>query len=350
MIDLLQAALPTGWTGMRNQTVPVSRILIVAAFCFVCINSFAKPCVGKFVNPITDICWACMLPIRIGPMPNLSSQIDTKNPSNPVCLCPKEGSPVPVPGIVVSFWEPVRLVDVTRTPYCMVGLGGISMGGGGIKGHGGVEYSDDGGKSSFYNVHYYVYPLIYWLELLTDFGCMEMASFDVAYMTELDPTWNNDELGAILSPEAALFANPIMQATCAADCIAATAGFPLDSLSWCAGCHGSIYPFSGTVGSHAGGVSAALLLVERMLAKHHRTGLAWETSGKRALCKKRICPVIKKTQYKTQMTYPKPHTNSKTACNPLGRTSFFWGSGREYPYKGEDFGFLIWRKRTCCML
>ncbi|WP_422822808.1 TraU family protein [Vibrio fluvialis] len=25
-----------------------------------------------------------------------------------------------------------------------------------------------------------------------------------------------------------------------------------------------------------------------------------------------------------------------------------WGAGREFPYKGEDFTYLIWRKRTCC--
>jgi len=79
-------------------------------------------------------------------------------------------------------------------------------------------------------------------------------------------------------------------------------------------------------------------------------GLAWEPSGERALCKKRILPVIKKSQYKIQMTYPKPSTNSKTGCRPLGRTSVIWGAGREFPYKGEDFGYLVWRKRNCCLM
>jgi conjugal transfer pilus assembly protein TraU len=27
-----------------------------------------------------------------------------------------------------------------------------------------------------------------------------------------------------------------------------------------------------------------------------------------------------------------------------------WGSGKEFPYQGEDFGYLVWRKRSCCLL
>jgi len=252
----------------------------------VCGNAYTKPCVGKFVNPITDVGWSFIFPISIGPVSvNFSGQIDTDNPSFPVCFCPKPPLPK-VPGLAIGFWEPVRLIDVTRTPYCFVGLGGLSLGGG-IKGHGGVEISESGQKTSFYQVHYYVYPLLYWLELLTDFACMEMASFDVAYLTELDVSWNNDEWGALFSPEAALFANPVMEAACVVDCVAATTGFPLDAMTWCAACNGGIFPLSGHIAYHNGGVDSSLLLVQRMLAKLHRMGLARETSGERALCKKK---------------------------------------------------------------
>ncbi|KJV55349.1 TraU family protein [Orientia tsutsugamushi] len=44
-----------------------------------------------------------------------------------ICLCLKQGIPIPVPGIPVGFWEPVRLVDVTKSPMCMVSLGGLSL-------------------------------------------------------------------------------------------------------------------------------------------------------------------------------------------------------------------------------
>ncbi|PMX28452.1 conjugal transfer protein, partial [Pseudomonas sp. MPR-R2A7] len=90
-----------------------------------------------------------------------------------------------------------------------------------------------------------VYPLLYWMEILTDFACFEQASFDIAYMTEVDPLWQDDSLAALINPEAIVFANPIAQAACAGDCIAGTVNLPLDPLFWCAGCQGSMYPLNG---------------------------------------------------------------------------------------------------------
>jgi conjugal transfer pilus assembly protein TraU len=312
--------------------------------------AYAKPCQGKFINFVTDICWSCMFPVSIGNVPvDFSGQRDTKNPSNPICACRRPPNPVPLPGIAVSYWQPTRMIEVTRTPYCMVSLGGVDMGSG-IKGHGAVEIDENGEQSSFYQVHYYVYPILHILELLTgDFLCLDKSEYDLGYITELDVTWNNDEWGAILSPEAALFVSPPMQAACAADAVAANVKFPLNSLSWCAGSQGSLYPFVGHVANHLGGVEASLLLVQRMLASLHRKGILFETSGSKCLCKKKLRLVIKKSQYKTQMVYPKPLTNSKLSCNPLGQSSIVWGAGREFPYKGEDFVYLIFTKTNCCV-
>lgn len=311
----------------------------------------AAPCVGKFVNPFQDICWSCIFPITIGNFELYSGgREDTENPSNPLCLCEKGG--IPVPGISIGFWEPARLADVTRTPYCMVGLGGLKLGGNVTKKHGAVarKTNNNALKHSFYHVHWYIYPVMYWLEILMDFLCLESMSVDIAYLSELDPLWNNDELNTIINPEAILFGNSIAQLACAADCMAATLGFPSEGLFWCAGCNGSLYPFGGFIESHTSGVQASSLIVERTIARLHRVGLAWETSGSYALCEKRLAPKVKKTQYKLQMTYPVPNANGKMACNPFGRTTAFWGSGREFPGNGEDFGYLIWRKRNCCLL
>lgn len=144
-----------------------------------------------------------------------------------------------------------------------------------------------------------------------------------------------------------LFGNPVAQAACAADCLAATAHFPIDRLFWCGGCQGSLYPFSGNVSAHVGGVQASLLLTQRMMAKLHREFLLQGTMGKEGWCGKYPMPVIRKSQYKTQMVYPVPHTQG---CQPLGRSEVVWGSNKEFPYQGEDFGYLIFRKRNCCML
>ena len=47
------------------------------------------------------------------------------------------------------------------------------------------------------------------------FLCFEAASFDIAYITEIDPLWNDDTLTTLINPEVALFANPIAVAACA---------------------------------------------------------------------------------------------------------------------------------------
>jgi conjugal transfer pilus assembly protein TraU len=313
-----------------------------------CANVNAEPCVGKFVNPITDICWSCMFPLKIGDMTVYSGgREDTKNSSGIPCMCKKKG--VPVPGLPVSFWEPARLADVTRTPYCMVGLGGFQMMKT-VKKHGSVarKSNDEALKHSFYHVHWYIYPVMYWLEILTDFICLEQASIDVGYMSEFDPLWSNDELNAIINPEAILFANQIAQLACGADCMAATIGFPLDSLFWCAGCNGSLYPFGGFIEHHKSGVESSTLIVERTIARLHRVGLAWDTVSD--ICKKKVSLKVNKTQYKLQMTFPIPSTKGKLTCNPFGRTTSLWGGGKEIPGNGEDFGYLIWRKKRCCVL
>jgi conjugal transfer pilus assembly protein TraU len=160
-------------------------------------------CKGRFVNPLTDICWSCILPINIGGYSigkgSVPKKRDTANPKNPVCICTKAN--IPIPGISIGFWEPVRLVDITRTPYCMTNLGGMSIGSSNRKISSYERRHSATGRishNSFYHVHYYVYPLIYWLELITDFACLEEATFDVAYMSEFDIAWNDPKMQTLL--------------------------------------------------------------------------------------------------------------------------------------------------------
>lgn len=330
--------------------------LIIVIIC-ICCDSFAQSgkCVGKFINPITDICWSCIFPISIGGMKikSGSSRHDTANPSNIICGCTQNN--IPRVGITIGFWEPVRLIDVTRKAMCLVNMGGISLGYDRYQGSNDKNYEgSESNQHSFYHTHLYIYPVIAWLKLITDLGCVSKGeTMDLAYMSEYDPTYKND--ANFLDPEVFLFANPIAQVACTADCISATVGLPQDGLFWCAGCLGSIYPFSGNVASHVGGVQASSLLSIRALAKLHRVGLSRKTatsdnSINGELCSNQLAFKIIKSQYKLQMTYPISATKGSLTCNSLGMSDALHNSGKEFPYKGEDFGYLVWRKKNCCFL
>lgn len=303
-------------------------------------------CRGKFMNPVTDVCWSCLFPISIGSVNVVKGDLpDIDNPTLPVCLCKNPNLRI---GITLGFWEPIRLVDVTRHPFCMVSMGGKVVNLKDEVGVGTVNQHSDENNTSFYHVHWYVSPILYWFNLLVDAGCVEATSFDIAYLSEFDPSWNDDELALLLNPEATLFANQLSQKACANDCRAANKNLPKDKLHWCAGCQGSMYPLSGHVQAHVGGVQASTLLTERMVAKFHRMGILRGTSGKEALCQPYRMRTIQKSQYRYQMTFPVPATTQPDGCKPFGHETAKWGTDREFPVDGEDFAYLVWRKRNCC--
>ncbi len=312
-------------------------------------SATAQQCTGRFVNPLTDVCWECLFPITIGSVTLASGPApDTPNPSSPLCLC---GQPIPRIGIAVGMWEPARLLDVSRAPWCFASLGGLSVNPGLPAARGRTGSSGgDGASGSVWHAHLYAYPVLSWIGALLNVGCLETGSMDVAWASELDPAWLDDELALLLNPEAALFTGLPAQAACAADCAAASTGLPMDPLFWCGGCQGGMYPLTGNVQAHVGGVQASLLAAQRLLYRMHRLGIARGTMGSGALCGTYAMPVMKKSQYRWQMTQPVPATTPATGCNPTGRSSVLWESLRELPVAGENFGYLLWRKRNCCVL
>ena len=332
----------------------MSRWLTGVGLCLLTTTAQAADsptCQGKFLNPLTDICWSCLFPISLGgaPLVTLGNQEDITNPPSPICSCGVN----PTIGLSIGFWEPARQVEVVRAPFCLVSLGGLDLSPG-LPAPQAARFTraeGDGDGGGFYQAHVYANPILSWLEVVTDFPCLEKGSFDLLYLTELDPLWNDDELSLILNPEAVLFAYPLAVAACAADCVAATAGFGLRSLFWCAGCQGGLYPLNGQVSYHLGGVRTAALISQRLVAKLHRELLAWGWHGQAGLCGPFFLPLMDKTAYKTQLTYPIPNTekDSGRCCQPFGRSTLLWGAGKEFPVRGEDFSFLLFRKRNCCV-
>lgn len=326
----------------------VTKILFAATLLFAQSANAGLDCQGKFPNLVTDICWSCAFPMKFGSgplsLPVSTGQEDTSDSGgSPVCAC---GLNV---GLKVSFWEPVRHVDVVRKPFCLSAMGGVEINPGFDAPHGTQTKKDHAGTSSFYQAHWYIDPVMVVVGAVLDSPCLEQNVFDLAYLTELDPLWNDDEMTSILNPDSFLFGNLVARLACGADCVASTAGFGSNALFWCAGCQGSMYPLNGHVATHIGGVQASSLITSRLISKMHREGLMWAANGDAGLCGYYPQMLMDKTNYKYQMHFPLAQNkiNGK-CCQPLGRTSILWGAGKEIPGVGEDFAYMIFRKRNCC--
>lgn len=319
---------------------PMYKALLLMLISF---KSLAALCTGHFVNPISDVCWTCLFPISIGNTKVVGSSMpDTPNAKSPIGVCPSAmGSRI---GINIGYWEPIALVDVTDSPYCLPNLGGVQLPIGAKNKRGGKQVVAQGQASAFYHAHWYRYPLIAWLNLITSAGCKQVGDFDVAYLTELDPTWNDSEMSFIKSPESVLFANPVTQSACALDSISSTLQKkPLDSLFWCAGSQGSHYPLSGHINAPISPVQASLLLTERLNYTLHRQGLIADSSGDYP-CKERASPVLPKSRYRYEMTNL---VADGKHCYPSGYSTLDWEAFKIKPQAYSQFGYLVWRKRNC---
>ncbi|MGB0906886.1 MAG: TraU family protein [Maricaulaceae bacterium] len=303
-------------------------------------------CEGSFVNPISDVCWECLAPITLGSIEVFpSSKYDYGNPALPVCLCGIR------PGISIGFWEPRRLMDMTKTPWCFPSIGGVRLDPGiGFDTASRANFQSND-QTSQWHTHYYVYPLLYWLEFAVDVLCAEAGGFDIGYVTELDPIWQNDNLSLIINPEAVIFANPIAITACTADCIGSTAGRSSKEMFWCQGCEGTTYPLTGNVANEQTMAKGAITAAQRMSFKLHRQLIAFTTAGSSNMCAKSPEPLMDKRQYRYQMTYPRAITSGPVTCPNLGfPVSPYDKLGVTAPVKGEDFGILLWGKRNCCAL
>ena len=254
----------------------ISFLFILLFFSLVPQVHADPSCEGRFVNPITDVCWRCIFPLSLGSVQVGKGDLpDTSNPGSPLQLCP---APPPIfvrPGLAIGYW-------------------------------------------------------------------------DIAYLSEIDPTWVDSSLTTILNPEAILFANPIAQGACAADAMASAFHMPLDILFWCAGSQGSMYPFSGWVSNESSPLQSSLLVSERMAYKLHRQGQIMESIGKdKAVCYEYPSPIIPKERWRYQMVNMYPDSGQ---CHPVGRSVMRWEAGKNPPNTRKNYGYLMWRKRNCVFL
>lgn len=308
---------------------------------------------GRFFNPLGDVDWASIFPMKIGetvitPGMGYGDYQGGGLSTLPLCCCyiPNPTVALSRMGLRFKFWEPLGLIEVTRATMCSPTLGGMSLGASTIQGHG----TSTQGKA-YFNTHYIKYPLFYIMNLLTDIVCIDISSVDIGWLSEVDPAWSNDELALVIhNPEAVLFGNPVAVTACALDCgfqnfswVAPTN--PYDLMFWCAGCVGGAYPLSGHTTTRRSMAADSQLIASRLIFLMNRVGMLMTNIGSDLWCPHYLpTGTWRKSQYRLQpaMPFVRPATAIGTN-NPITEV------GRLLPAVGEDFLFVLWQKRDCCL-
>ncbi|KEQ17870.1 hypothetical protein GZ78_09490 [Endozoicomonas numazuensis] len=296
---------------------------------------------------ITFVPWKELFPIRIG-LAKLGSgkePSDRAKTNTGLCLC-EDSAGMFHPGVTTGFWRPQRLIELTRSPGCLMALGGHKLPIVDQRRWGTLGSANIPKGITYLHAHVYSLPLIEMLNMFTGIGgcTSDLVDFDLINLSEVDPSWNHPELAALLSPDLAAYANPAAMNACTADGVAALNSQPMDNLHWCAGSWGSLYPLSGFTSTYGHFADNTSLLATRALAKIHRIGLGRKTFGEEAQCHSKITPWLPKSQYKMSMFWPEPE---KQKAHWIGASASTWGMHR-HPLGKDDAMYLLWQYRDCC--
>ncbi|WP_298637055.1 TraU family protein [uncultured Umboniibacter sp.] len=306
---------------------------------------------------ITDLCWDCIFPIVLSGVPiggDMANQPDD-SPNAPFCFCDDDLG-VPLPGTGTSLWEPTKIIELTREPGCSQVLHTRFPMDRLNQGH--HKIGGNTQQSTFQHAKMYNAPLLQMLNMFSNFSCGVDGYFDLdlAYLSELDPTWDSDELAFFMTPEASLVAsNPLFTSSCAIDAAASTAAGadddalfkPLREMWWCSGSWGIFTPLTGNnVGSDSN-VTATSLMTAKLLYSLHRRGIMHRGNGADAMCEGVIDTTMDKQSYKFTLIHPIPETESS---HWMGASEFRWGLGRTIPAVGEDLIYYVWRRNDCCLV
>ncbi len=299
---------------------PCHKQLLALAALFLS-ASLAQAKSGVSFNAATDIQWQ-------------EVQFTIEGP----CFCPRPPPIFVEEGMIVSYWEPFLLLDTSATAFYSAMMGKY-VGKSAVDELGGKNKSSDAvdiaNESTFAQAHAFLLPLMTGICQRNDYG---------AWWSEYDAMWQNDELAAILTPEASLFASKAMVMACMTDATAANLGWPLDFMPWCLGSGGSAYPMTGHV-DNDNIVQANATAAYRMLYKLNRIGMVCDPSP---ICGCMQTPVWIKSHYKLQVARP-----GIRSAHPIGRATRLWDTALNPPYTGalgpnDEFLWVVFRKQRCC--
>ena len=325
--------------------------------------------------------WDNIFPIRIAGGKLGSGDIpDGAADSRFVCMC-LDNNGVPFFGTQLGMWRPNRLIEVVRVANCSPALGGTMLQSR-TRLIGGPEAQEhDSTDVHFYNVNVWAFPLITMLNLFTSTQCGNDGFMDVDLIniSTVDPTWNDEELSLLFTPEAYIFCTPPALALQLADAAASTVGKPMNSAIGSAGTWGSLYPLSGFGLTMGSAPQVTSLIATKALAKLHRIAFARRTMGNDTMCGAKISVTITKTQYRYSTFYPVPEVSGKLSDmysnfegedkdlaghqdsnfegedkdlaghHVIGEPTFLWGEWRNRPGTGEDYLYVVWNWTDCCV-
>lgn len=389
---------------MSLRRASIVGLALIALWTALASGDAAAKCSGRFLNPVSDICWRCVFPLRLSGVKIFGKdQDDNDSSSNTKLIC--NCGPKWV-GLPVGYFEPHYMVDVTTDPYCTPSLGGKVIGNVGLPGDAqgtvAMKPGNPGRNSSFYHYVLYKNPILVLMGAFSDNPCLDQSVFDVLQFSAVNPTWANDQLATILSPDAFLYGGLGAILTGIPVGVCATVGgdngacLALRRMAhWTVGFNGQTYPLTGANSNDLSSVSTAHAIMKRALTLGHRTLTIWGTSGSRGMCGYYAEPFFDTTDIKVQMTFPSAETagwfgsggaanaadfdkftaaigeaaqrsgdassgppnltslsgteGAGRCCHALEASTLPWSLGRTWAFSGEDMSFMVFQKRDCCM-
>jgi conjugal transfer pilus assembly protein TraU len=283
-------------------------------------------------------------------------------------------------GTLVTVWEPVRIIETVKDPYCMITTGEDNSGdeGNGMPGGNGADmpgadnqgvgeasdygigsvaagaipdmqwgtHSDTGAQedhSVFQQVHITLPDYIMQSIMQIDNRCWHSSIGNPQdYISEDDAAWQDDTIAITAYPLTTLAADYEMQMACMVDSASSQLGFPNPLLYWCMGAWGSTYPMSGHVNNDEY-IAGNAAIAARAIYIGGRTGRIYDAAS--YYCYAGPMPLWIKNYFKLQPIRP----DHRDELIPIGLSAGVWGAGMNAEADCMDnFAWVLWRKRWCC--
>jgi conjugal transfer pilus assembly protein TraU len=300
---------------------------------------------------LTDVCWDCIFPLKVAGMEvgnGPAGEPDGAASYGWLCNC-YDNNGVLEPGVPISMWKPTYLVEQQLEPGCLSALNGWQWPSDPTRAgvHSGKSYKSHYNPESSMHYRVYAFPLLFMLDLFTQSSCPGdgYTEFDVMWMAEFDPTWFNPTLSWFTTPEALLILNPLAINACIKDIVQVNAGSVEDSLFWCAGSQGMMYPYAGKDTHGLTYLGAATLFTQRAIASYHRRGFMRRLMGNDAMCEAPFETMMSRSQYRYQLMNPEPDAKNS---HVFGKAVATWEGGKVLPGGDKTPIFVIFKWDDCC--